>query len=316
VRERPQISSPRRYYSPAVLGLAQEHQIDLGAIQGTGEGGRVSKRDVEMYLARRAPAPQVTPESVAGTDSGEDLVPLSKVRRAIAERMLRSVQTAPHATAVVEADFTAIARFRQERQAAFREATGVTLTFLPFVVKAVAHVLGEFPALNARWGEDAIRVQRAIHLGIAVAIGDALAVPVLRSPGALPVSEIAGRLAGLIARAREGRLQPEELSGSTFTVNNFGAGGNLIGTPILNPPEVGILGLGSIQKRPVVVERDGEDLIAVRAMGYLCLSFDHRALDGMVAGRFLQALRRAVESFRPGEGIWEDERFPVPGSRF
>ncbi|MFB3820175.1 MAG: dihydrolipoamide acetyltransferase family protein, partial [Candidatus Methylomirabilales bacterium] len=303
---RPGASAPLRFYSPAVLRLAQEFRVDLDVIQGTGEGGRVTKRDVERHIAGR-PA-QAAPTPTAREEAGEEIVPLTKIRRTIAERMLRSVQTAPHATTVVEADFTAIARFRSERQAAFQQATGVKLTFLPFVVKAVAHVLREFPAVNARWGEDAIRVQRAIHLGIAVAMGEALAVPVLRSPAGLPVSEIAVRLAGLIARAREGRLQPEELTGSTFTVNNFGADGNLIGTPILNQPEVGILGLGSIEKRPVVLTRDGEDVIAVRSMGYLCLSFDHRALDGATAGRFLQTLRRAIESFRIGEGIWADPR--------
>jgi 2-oxoglutarate dehydrogenase E2 component (dihydrolipoamide succinyltransferase) len=304
---RPSASAPVRFYSPAVLRLAQESHVNLDAIQGTGEGGRVTKRDVERLVAARAS--QAPPAGAAREEVGEEIVPLTKIRRTIAERMLRSVQTAPHATTVVEADFTAIARFRNERQAAFQHAAGVKLTFLPFVVKVVAHVLREFPTVNARWGEDAIRVQRAIHLGIAVAMGDALAVPVLRSPGSLPVSEIAVRLAGLIARAREGRLQPEELTGSTFTVNNFGADGNLIGTPILNQPEVGILGLGSIEKRPVVVTRDGEDVIAIRSMGYLCLSFDHRVLDGATAGRFLQTLRRTIESFRVGEGIWVDPRF-------
>jgi 2-oxoglutarate dehydrogenase E2 component (dihydrolipoamide succinyltransferase) len=305
----PQPPTPA-FYSPAVLRLAQEFHVNLEALKGTGEGGRVTKRDVERFVASRASESAAVP--TAHEDVGEEVVPLSKIRRTIAERMLRSVQTAPHATTVVEADFSAIARFRSERQGAFQQATGVKLTFLPFVVKAVAHVLREFPTVNARWSEDAIRVQRAIHLGIAVAVGDALAVPVLRSPGSLPVSEIAVRLAGLISRAREGRLQPEELTGSTFTVNNFGADGNMLGTPILNQPEVGILGLGSIEKRPVVVTRDGEDVIAIRSMGYLCLSFDHRVLDGATAGRFLQTLRRTLEPFRIGEGIWADPRFPGP----
>jgi pyruvate/2-oxoglutarate dehydrogenase complex dihydrolipoamide acyltransferase (E2) component len=205
---------------------------------------------------------------------------------------------------VAEADFTAIARFRAERQAEFLRVAGTKLTFLPFVVKAVVHVLRQFPFLNARWGEDAIYLRRSIHLGIAVAIGEELAVPVLRAPGALPVSEIAVRSGELIRRAREGRLQPEEVTGSTFTVNNFGSDGTLVGTPILNPPEVGILGVGAIAKRPVVVSRDGEDVIAIRSMGYLCLSFDHRVVDGAMAGRFLQALRRELEAFRPDEGMW------------
>jgi len=145
-----------------------------------------------------------------------------------------------------------------------------------------------------------------VHLGIAVALADGLVVPVLRSPASLTVSEIAVRIADIARRAQEGRLLPEELRGGTFTVNNFGADGNLMGTPVLNQPEVGILGVGTIGKRAVVVAHEGEDTIAIRSMGYLCLSYDHRAVDGAVAGRFLQRLRRSLESFRAGEGIWID----------
>jgi pyruvate/2-oxoglutarate dehydrogenase complex dihydrolipoamide acyltransferase (E2) component len=294
--------SKARFYSPAVLRLAEECNVDLEGLTGTGEGGRVSKRDVEMFLERRA-RPERAPVAVE-EDAGEERVGLTKIRRAIAERMLRSVHSAPHATAVAEADFTAIARFRTERQAEFLRARGTKLTFLPFVVKAVAHVLPHYPLLNARWGDDAIYVRRGVHIGIAVALGEELAVPVLRAPASLPVSEIAERIGEMVQRARQGRLQPEEVTGSTFTVNNFGSDGTLLGTPILNPPEVGILGVGAIVKRPVVVSRDGEHVIAIRSVGHLCLSFDHRVVDGAMAGRFLQALRREVEGFNPDGGIW------------
>jgi 2-oxoglutarate dehydrogenase E2 component (dihydrolipoamide succinyltransferase) len=220
--------------------------------------------------------------------------------------MLRSLREAPTVTSVAEADFTGIARFRDRKKAEFREAQGTPLTFLPFLVKATAHLLPEFPTLNARWSEEGIRVRKYVHLGIAVALADGLVVPVLRSPASLSVSEIAVRIADLARRAQEGRLLPEELSGGTFTVNNFGADGNLIGTPVLNQPEVGILGVGTIGKRVVVVSQGSEDTLAIRWMGYLCLSYDHRAVDGAVAGRFLQRLRRSLESFAPGEGIWSD----------
>ncbi len=242
----------------------------------------------------------------AGVDDEEELLPLTKMRRVIADHMVRSLRDAPTVTSVAEADFTAIARFRETHKAAFREAKGTALTFLPFVVKATAHLLADFPTLNARWTEEGIRVRKQVHLGIAMALADGLVVPVIRSPASLSVSEIAVRVADLAARAREGHLRPEELRGGTFTVNNFGADGNLLGTPVLNHPEVGILAVGTIAKRVVVVSHGGEDTLAIRSMGYLCLAFDHRALDGAVAGRFLQQLRQVLESFTPGEGMWAD----------
>jgi len=304
-----------RFYSPAVRKLAEELAVDLDEVPGTGEGGRVTKRDVELFAhaagSTPAPMPQVTgpvpsQEVPQLTEEEEKLLPLTKMRRTIAEHMVRSKHLAPHVTSIAEADFTAIARFRDAKKAGFRTAKGTSLTFLPFILKATAHVLQEFPTLNARWSDEGIRVRKAIHLGIAIALDDGLVVPVLRSPGTRPLSEIAVMLADMVRRAQEGRLLPEELTGSTFTVNNFGADGNLMGTPILNQPEVGILGVGTIGKRPVVVSREGEDALAIRWMGYLCLSYDHRVVDGAIAGRFLQALRRILESFTPGEGIWVD----------
>lgn len=305
-----------RFYSPAVRKLAEELGINLEEVPGTGEGGRITRQDVEVFAQARGAKP-VAPEAPrraaperrlapVGIGEGEELIPLTKMRRTIAEHMVRSQQTAPHVTSIAEADFTAIARFRAEKKTAFRQAKKVSLTFLPFIVKATAHVLREFPTVNARWTDEGIRVRKAIHLGIAIALEDGLVVPVLRNPGSRSLTEIAVAIGEMARRAQEGRLLPEELTGSTFTVNNFGADGNLIGTPILNQPEVGILGVGTIQKRPVVVTRDGEDTIAIRWMGYLCLSYDHRVVDGAVAGRFLQALRHTLESFTPGAGIWAD----------
>ncbi|MBI4842148.1 MAG: 2-oxo acid dehydrogenase subunit E2 [candidate division NC10 bacterium] len=305
-----------RFYSPVVRKLAEELGVNLGEVPGTGEGGRVTKRDVESFAETRGvrPAgagappllrPEAGREPVEGAE-GEELLPLTKMRRTIAEHMVRSKQTSPHVTSIAEADFTAIARFREAKKAAFRQARGTSLTFLPFILKATADALREFPTLNARWTDEGIRVRRMIHLGIAVALPDGLAVPVLRNPGSRWLSDLAVAVAEIVRRAQEGRLLPEELTGSTFTVNNFGADGNLIGTPILNQPEVGILGVGTIEKRPVVVSQGGEDVIAIRWMGYLCLSYDHRVVDGAVAGRFLQTLGRSLESFTPGEGIWSD----------
>ncbi|MBP2671990.1 MAG: sucB [candidate division NC10 bacterium] len=296
-----------RFYSPAVRRLADELKVSLAEVAGTGEDGRVTKRDVDAFARNRnRPLAFADAGSAASGEDVEELLPLTKMRRTIADHMLRSLREAPTVTSVAEADFTGIARFRDRKKAEFREAKGTPLTFLPFLVKATAHLLPEFPTLNARWSEEGIRVRKYVHLGIAVALADGLVVPVLRSPASLSVSEIAVRIADLARRAQEGRLLPEELSGGTFTVNNFGADGNLIGTPVLNQPEVGILGVGTIGKRVVVVSQGSEDTLAIRWMGYLCLSYDHRAVDGAVAGRFLQRLRRSLESFTPGEGIWSD----------
>jgi pyruvate/2-oxoglutarate dehydrogenase complex dihydrolipoamide acyltransferase (E2) component len=311
----PTASREGRFYSPAVRQLAEELGVDLDDVSGTGDGGRVTRRDVEVFAqargskTARGAAPLTSPEDQGEPGAGaadEELIPLTKMRRTIAEHMVRSKQISPHVTSVVEADFTAIARYRDAKKGAFRQAKGTSLTFLPFVLKATAEVLREFPTLNARWTDEGIRVRKAVHLGIAIALQDGLVVPVLRNPASRPPSEIGVAVADMVRRAHEGRLLPDELTGSTFTVNNFGADGNLIGTPILNQPEVGILGVGTIEKRPVVVSRDGEDAIAIRWMGYLCLSYDHRVVDGAVAGRFLQALRRSLESFTAGDGIWND----------
>jgi pyruvate/2-oxoglutarate dehydrogenase complex dihydrolipoamide acyltransferase (E2) component len=294
-----------RFYSPAVRTLAEKLGINLDEVPGTGEGGRVSKRDVELFAQTRGAKPEAGVEAAA-VPEGEELIPLTKMRRTIAEHMVRSKQISPHVTSIAEADFTVIARFREAKKAAFRQAKGTNLTFLPFVLKATAASLQEFPTLNARWTDEGIRLRKAIHLGIAVALPDGLVVPVLRNPGSRLLSDLAVAVADMVRRAEGGRLLPEELTGSTFTVNNFGADGNLIGTPILNQPEVGILGVGTIEKRAVVVSQGGEDAIAIRWMGYLCLSYDHRVVDGAVAGRFLQTLRRTIESFTPGTGIWND----------
>ena len=296
-----------RFYSPAVRRLADELKVNLAEVTGSGEDSRVTKRDVEAFARNRSrPLAFADAGPAARGEEEEELLPLTKMRRTIADHMLRSLREAPTVTSVAEADFTTIARFRDRKKAEFRGAKGTPLTFLPFLVKATAHLLPEFPTLNSRWSEEGIRVRRYVHLGIAVALTDGLVVPVLRSPATLSVSEIAVRIADLAHRAQEGRLLPEELRGGTFTVNNFGADGNLIGTPVLNQPEVGILGVGTIGKRVVVVFQGGEDTLAIRWMGYLCLSYDHRAVDGAVAGRFLQRLRRSLESFTPGEGIWSD----------
>jgi 2-oxoglutarate dehydrogenase E2 component (dihydrolipoamide succinyltransferase)/2-oxoisovalerate dehydrogenase E2 component (dihydrolipoyl transacylase) len=296
-----------RFYSPAVRRLADELKVDLAEVAGSGEDGRVTRRDVEAFARSKSrPLAFADRASAAAGEEEEELLPLTRMRQTIADHMLRSLREAPTVTSVAEADFTTIARFRDRKKAEFREAKGTPLTFLPFLVKATAHLLPEFPTLNARWSEEGIRVRKYVHLGIAVALADGLVVPVLRSPASLSVSEIAVRIADLAHRAQEGRLLPEELSGGTFTVNNFGADGNLIGTPVLNQPEVGILGVGTIGKRVVVVSQGGEDTLAIRWMGYLCLSYDHRAVDGAVAGRFLQRLRRSLESFAPGDGIWSD----------
>jgi 2-oxoglutarate dehydrogenase E2 component (dihydrolipoamide succinyltransferase) len=273
------------HVSPVVGRLAAEHGVDLAAIAGTGEGGRVTKRDVLAHLAARD-------LSRAGAQAGANGVatdrpekpgarPLSPMRRQIADHMLRSLRTAAHCTTVAEVDMSAV------------EAARGRASYLPWVAHAVARALLEHPALNATLEDDRLTVHDAVHLGVAVSLGaDGLIVPVVRDAHALSPEEIAARVGDLARRARAGELRHDEVSGGTFTLTNPGRHGALIATPIINQPQVAILDLEAVVRRPVVV---GDDAIAVRPMAYLCLSWDHRALDGEQAARFLGGVRGRLE---------------------
>ena len=312
-------ASPHRL-SPAVRRLAREHSVDVGRIAGTGIGGRITRNDVLRYLesgagagadagaigvaepSTTAPAPAPAPPAIpaiaptaapgdAAADD-EERIPLSPVRRMIADAMVRSVTQIPHAWSMVEADITRLVARRRRERDDFRRREGVNLTYLPFALKAVAASLKEHPTLNASWGEDCIVLKRRINLGIAVAAPSGLVVPVLHDADRLSIAGLAHAVADLSGRARAGRLRLPDVQGGSFTVNNTGALGSILGGPIINHPQAGIITTEAVQQRPVVVN----DAIAIRWMMNLCLSFDHRINDGAEAGAFLQSVKRRLEA--------------------
>ncbi len=290
------VTQPKTWYSPAVLELAKEYGVDLTQVRGTGAEGRVTRKDLQDFIAQQsktvAAAPRVSPESPAPLVE-DRILPISPMRKAIAEHMIRSRRTAAHVTQIHEVDMTAIDQYRQAHHDAFLKQTGITLTFLPFVVKAVADGLRAYPLLNASFTREGIVVKHAINIGIAVALEEGLIVPVLREADKKSFLTLTKQLADLAARARDKRLSLEEAHEGTFTVNNFGALGTMIGTPIIVQPQAAILGLGRVVKRPVVID----DAIVIRSMAYLCLSYDHRLIDGAYASAFLNHVQATLQGF-------------------
>ncbi len=292
--------------SPLARKLADQYHVDLSQITGTGEGGRVRKEDILAYVQQRdaggartataiAPAPAAT-ATAAPVELGEDeFITPSPVRRAIAEHMVRSKATSPHATTVVEVDMTNIAHWLEHNKATFKQQHGYSLTYVPFVTKAVCEALREIPTMNASWTADnRIQLHKHINMGFAVSTDNGLFVPVLKDADQKSIAELAAAVNDLATRARSNRLKPDEIQGSTFVVNNPGVFGTIFSVPIINQPNAGILSMDAVVKRPVVVEGDA---IAIRSMMYLCLSFDHRLNDGLEAARFLQAVRRRLEAY-------------------
>jgi pyruvate/2-oxoglutarate dehydrogenase complex dihydrolipoamide acyltransferase (E2) component len=307
---------PRRY-SPVVMRIAAEHDVDLEQVEGTGRGGRVRKQDVLAYIeqgggeeppmhiespyrpdepaaaktrkphfdapaAEPGPAPEPAP-AAAGS------APLSRMRQAIGARMLQSLQTAATCTTIVEADLIRIE--------AARATSG--FTYLPYIARATVEVLREYPALNATLQDDTVTTYDGVHLGIAVSLGEGgLIVPVIRDAQELSVEGLAKRIKDLAQRARGNALTPDEVRGGSFTITNPGSAGSIMATPVINQPQVAILDTEAVVKRPVVITDElGSDSIAIRPMTYLCMSWDHRALDGMLAAQFLNALRKKLESW-------------------
>ncbi|MCS6816768.1 MAG: dihydrolipoyllysine-residue succinyltransferase [Blastocatellia bacterium] len=293
--------------SPVVEKLAQEYGIDLTQIEGTGRGGRVTKRDVLRYLEERAARPsEARPQPIEAPEletplyppylPGErvEIVPMSVMRKKIAEHMVYSKRVAPHVTTFFEIDMTRVSRLRDQLQPDFEQRHGVKLTYLPFIVQACVSALKAFPILNASIADDKIVYKKDINIGIAVALEWGLIVPVIKNADALSLVGLAKAIHDLATRARNKQLKPEEVQGGTFTITNPGVFGSLFGTPVINQPQVAILGVGRIAKRPVVVE---DDAIAIRAMAYFSLSFDHRLIDGAVADQFMAHIKRTLESF-------------------
>ena len=268
-------------HSPAVRQLAKEHGVDLTQVKGTGAGGRVSKKDVQDFIAQSgAPVTGATP---SGEQSmGEAILPFTQTRRTIADRMVKSRQTSAHVTTFFEADFSGIAKFREGR----------SLTYLPFVIRAVTRAIREVPVVNSAWGEQGIIVKKDIHVGIATALDDGLLVPVVRHADRKGLTQLAKEVADLAERARSKKLSPEEVQGGTFTITNHGGFGSLFSTPIIHQPQIAILGVGTIEKRAIVLNNDA---IAIRPMGYLSLSFDHRVIDGATADHFMGKVKGYLE---------------------
>lgn len=272
--------------SPLVRRLAAEHGIDLAGLAGTGAGGRITKRDILSHIEQQG--------DVAAEASGEDIerIAMTPMRKGIAEHMVASRKTSAHVATVFEVDCSAILK----AQAALRpkyETDGVHLTVSAFFTHAIARALGKFPILNSSVEDDEIVLKKSIHVGIAVALDDGLLVPVIRDADGKDLKTLASMMADLAGRARSKKLKPEEVQGGTFTVTNPGNFGGLYGIPIINQPQVAILAIGGIEKRPVVIG----DAIGIRPMVYLALSFDHRVVDGAVADQFMAEVKRRLEEW-------------------
>jgi len=273
------------HHSPAVRQLAAEHGVDLSQVSGTGAGGRVTKKDVQDFVAQSG-SPAKAANHTVEQSMGEEVIAFTPMRKTIAERMIHSRHTSAHVSTFFEVDFTGVAKFRKGRD----------LTYLPFVVRAVTRAVREIPILNSSWDERGIVVKKDIHIGIATALQDGLLVPVVRHADRKGLTQLAKEIADLAERARSKKLSPEEVQGGTFTITNHGGFGSLFSTPIIHQPQIAILGVGAIQKRAVVLN----DAIAIRPMGYLSLSFDHRVIDGATADQFMAKVKGYLE-----ESHWE-----------
>jgi 2-oxoisovalerate dehydrogenase E2 component (dihydrolipoyl transacylase) len=247
--------------------------------------------------APQTPSARTTQPSSAAI--GDERLTPSPMRRTIAHRMVQSVREIPHAWLMIEADVTGLVHLRDELKDRFRRSEGVDLTYLPFALKAAVESLREFPIVNSTWKDDQIVLKRDVNLGVAVALDDGLVVPVIPNADKLSIAGLAHALSDVVARARTGKLTIADVDGGTFTVNNTGAFGSVASQPIINYPQAGILNFEAIVRRPVVID----DGIAIRSIVNLCFSFDHRILDGATAGRFLQSVRRRLESWKPGSSV-------------
>lgn len=318
-------SDEKARLSPVVRQLLTEHQVDVSKVRGSGFNGRVTRKDVLDFVERRSAqaegvAMQVMQQSPPGPvrssglhlideptvstfeldgisdeDRGEYIVDVTPVRSTIATRMRQSVSEIPHAWTMIEVDVTNLVSLRQKMKDDFKRREGINLTYLPFVIKAVANAIKDYPIMNSVWAVDKIIIKRDINISLAVGTEDAVWVPVIKQADRKSVLEIAREVDELGRKARSGQLKLDDMQGGTFTINNTGAFGSMLSQPIINFPQAANLTFESIVKRPVVIQ----DMIAVRSMANICLSLDHRILDGVVCGRFLQRVREYMESYNP-----------------
>ena len=288
-----------RTYSPVVSRLAAANGIDLATVTGTGRGGRVTKQDVQAAIAvgpatTPAPAQPVTLDGPVGEDR---ILKPSPIRRMIADHMVKSVSEIPHAWSTVEVDMTGLVACRTAQRQLFRERHGADLTFLAFTAHAVARALRDNPLVNSSWEDGEIRLKGRVNLGLAVAAPDGLVVPVIHDADREGISGMARRIAPLVERARSGSLALADVQGGTFTLNNTGSLGSVLGGAIINHPQAAIVTTESIVKRPVVISGPSGDAIAIRSMMNICLSFDHRIIDGAEASAFMQSFKRELEAW-------------------
>ncbi|MEX2283487.1 MAG: dihydrolipoamide acetyltransferase family protein [Gemmatimonadota bacterium] len=312
----------RRKSTPLVRRIAAEHQVDVGELEGTGYAGRVTKNDILSYIDQREKEPAPKPASArpaaparapASGDfwdvfygqvkhpeftprEGDRVEPMDRIRRLTADHMVRAKRIAPHVHSFIEIDFTQIDRVRNAGKAKW-EQQGVKVSYTAFVVAAVARVLRDFPMVNSTVSGESVIYRRDINIGIAVDLNPGLIVPVIKNADELNLLGLAKRITDLAQRARDKKLKPDEIQGATFSLTNPGVLGTMVGMPIIPEGTAAILGTGSIEKRSVVIEADGSDVIAIRKRSYFSLGYDHRIVDGADAARFLAALKEALERF-------------------
>ena len=317
--ETPQVKTVKteeeRWYSPIVLQLAREAGIqpkELDTIPGTGYQGRVSKKDIKSYIVRKQSGgimtakPAATPEiqrtaPASGTFSAEgvEVKEMDRVRKVIADHMVMSKHTSPHVTNVVEVDVTKLVKWRDKNKDAFFRREGVKLTYMPAITEAVAKALAAYPQVNVSVEGYNILFKKHINIGIAVSLNDGnLIVPVVRDADRLNLNGLAVAIDSLALKARDNKLMPDDISGGTFTITNFGTFKSLFGTPVINQPQVAILGVGYIEKKPAVIETPEGDVIAIRRKMYLSLSYDHRVVDGSLGGNFLYFIKEYLENWK------------------
>ncbi len=291
----PVLDGGEHRFSPAVQMLASELGVDLAQVRGTGIGGRVTKKDVEQFAAAAKAAPVAKPQPAvapAAPGEGDQVVQLTRVRRLIAENMVRSKTTIPHAWQTQEADTSGVVAHRNANKAAFQKQEGFSLTYLPYVMAATISALRAHPEVNSTFNETELIIHRDINLGVSVGLEDTLVVPVVRRADGLSIAGLARAVNDLATRARNKQLKADDLSGGTFTVNNSGTFGTLFSYSVINPGQSGILTMEAIVERPMAVN----GMIGIKPMMYLCFSFDHRVLDGLMAARFLTSCRKWLES--------------------
>ena len=300
--------------SPLVRKLAREHNVDLSRVSGTGLGGRITKQDVMAFIERGAPAPTPAPPMAAPAAPVSrpapapavipgDVVPMSQMRKIIAQRMIESRRTSAHVHCMFEVDMTRIVNLRHKLKGSFEQRHGVRLTMMPFFVRAAIIALQQFPIVNASVEGESVRYHRHVNAGIAVALDWGLIVPVLKNADDLNFLGLQRGITDLGERARSKKLMPQEVEGSTFTITNPGQFGAVFGLPIINQPNSAILGVGGITKQPMVVtDKDGADSIAIRSVVHLTLGYDHRLIDGAVADQFMAVLKKTLENFSEDVG--------------